>query len=273
MSEFTDLVNKYPNFAFNDDPSKRNKNHSLLMIEVYNIMPNNYQTHVMSQYKKCYTWNTKYYNAWKNSPFINIDMMNGFPLFDNYYEPNIKVKDKINGICLICRYRQGSNREGDIVNKRYEVFKSLSIEKKCFGKIPYLGEYYGGKIGNSEHETYPSSIAKLNLLSQWKYSLVFENCYHPIWSWDYVTEKIFDCFLSKCIPIYLGAYNIEQIIPKELFIDYRTFENDNLSLYLKSMSDNKYNKMIEDAQDWMKENRYKRGSIDELEKTVLRLDL
>lgn len=180
MSEFTNLVNKYPNFAFNDDPSKRNKNHSLLMIEAYNIMPNNYQAHVMSQYKKCYTWNTKVYEAWKNSSFINIDMMNGFPLFDNYYEPNIKVKDKINGVCLICRYRQGSNQEGDIVNKRYEVFKSLTIEKKCFGKIPYLGEYYGGKIGNSEHETYPSSIAKLNLLSQWKYSLVFENCYHPI---------------------------------------------------------------------------------------------
>ncbi|HON84209.1 MAG TPA: glycosyltransferase family 10, partial [Caldisericia bacterium] len=87
---------------------------------------------------------------------------------------------------------------------------------------------------------------------------------------DYVTEKIFDCFLSKCIPIYLGAYNIEQIIPKELFIDYRIFENDNLSLYLKSMDNNKYNKMIEDAQDWMKENRYKKGSIDELEKTILR---
>lgn len=36
------------------------------------------------------------------------------------------------------------------------------------------------------------------------------------------------------------------------------------------MDNNKYNKMIEDAQDWMKENRYKKGSIDELEKTILR---
>jgi len=41
----------------------------------------------------------------------------------------------------------------------------------------------------------------------------------------YVTEKIFDCFYAGTIPLYLGASDIPELIPKEAFIDCRQFSS------------------------------------------------
>jgi hypothetical protein len=39
----------------------------------------------------------------------------------------------------------------------------------------------------------------------------------------YITEKIFDCFFTGCVPVYLGANNIKEHIPFDCFIDFRNF--------------------------------------------------
>ena len=51
----------------------------------------------------------------------------------------------------------------------------------------------------------------------------------------YISEKIFDCFYSGAIPIYLGATDVKDYIQEDTFIDYRNFENssDLLSYYKK----------------------------------------
>lgn len=57
----------------------------------------------------------------------------------------------------------------------------------------------------------PNEIDSKHLtLSNYQFALCFENCVYP----GYITEKIFDCFLSKCIPIYYGAPDIDQYIPR-----------------------------------------------------------
>ena len=51
-----------------------------------------------------------------------------------------------------------------------------------------------------------------------------------------ISEKIFDCFYSGTIPIYLGDPNISDTIPSDTFIDYRDFSNINdLLKYLDDM--------------------------------------
>jgi hypothetical protein len=42
---------------------------------------------------------------------------------------------------------------------------------------------------------------------------------------NYITEKIFDCFLSGCVPIYWGADNVQDYIPVDCFIDRRDFKD------------------------------------------------
>ncbi len=39
---------------------------------------------------------------------------------------------------------------------------------------------------------------------------------------DYVTEKLYDAFVAGCVPLYLGAPNIADLLPDpESIIDYR----------------------------------------------------
>ena len=50
-------------------------------------------------------------------------------------------------------------------------------------------------------------------------ALVFENTRFP----GYVSEKLFDCFFARCIPIYSGAPDVAQYVPPAAFIDARQF--------------------------------------------------
>jgi hypothetical protein len=61
--------------------------------------------------------------------------------------------------------------------------------------------------------------SKYEVLSRYRYSLCFENMSMQ----GYVTEKLFDCFYAGTIPLYLGAKNIQKLIPPETYVDCRQF--------------------------------------------------
>ena len=58
-------------------------------------------------------------------------------------------------------------------------------------------------------------------MSNYTFALCFENMAMQ----GYVTEKIFDCFYAGTIPLYLGASDISELLPKEAFIDCRQFSS------------------------------------------------
>jgi hypothetical protein len=235
------------------------------MVEACNVVPQNYNHDIFSKYKKIYTWNSKVYNDLKTD--IDIVKVNGFPLFDNHYNLDsfIPIEEK-QGLCLICRHRE-TDIEWDISPTRLEMMMRINYPiKHCYGKVAYGGDMYKGLIGNDRTEQSPSSLEKLKLLNKYKFNLCFENCYHHCWSWDYITEKITDCFKAKTIPIYWGCYNIEDHIPKELFIDFREWINDisGLSNYLLKFDNKQYKNMIENAYDFV--NSWRWGNIEDLRK-------
>lgn len=100
-------------------------------------------------------------------------------------------------------------------------------------------------IGFKRYKTYKGEIPnnkKNDVLSGFKYAICFENTSVN----GYITEKIFDCFKARCVPVYWGASNIEKYIPKECFIDYRKFMNFDLLLScLRNISEKTYNRHIE----------------------------
>ncbi len=102
---------------------------------------------------------------------------------------------------------------------------------------------------------------KIETLSQYKFNLCFENMKNEPW---YITEKIWDSFKARSIPIYWGASNIEDYIPTNTFIDFRQFEWDyeKLVTYLSQITEIQYNEYIENietflwskkAQEWFDE--------------------
>lgn len=89
---------------------------------------------------------------------------------------------------------------------------------------------------------------KIKTLSQAYYALAFENTRHP----DYVSEKIYDVMKAGTVPIYLGAPNIEEFVPKDCFINYADFKNDEaLYEYLISVTPTEYQNYLSCIQNFM----------------------
>ncbi|BDA50568.1 probable alpha-(1,3)-fucosyltransferase 10 [Coccomyxa sp. Obi] len=61
---------------------------------------------------------------------------------------------------------------------------------------------------------------KIDIYRRHKICIVIENSLVT----DYVTEKLYDAFVAGCVPLYLGAPNIADVLPDpEAIIDYRKF--------------------------------------------------
>jgi len=83
---------------------------------------------------------------------------------------------------------------------------------------------------------------KLETLKNFRFYLCFENTKG---SKGYITEKIFHCFATGCIPIYFGANNVEEYIPKECFIDFLNFSSyEELCHYLEEFTEEDYKEKL-----------------------------
>jgi hypothetical protein len=73
----------------------------------------------------------------------------------------------------------------------------------------------------------------------------FAYCYENVSDLpDYVSEKIFDAFISGCIPIYWGTNTINTLIPSNCFIDRRKFKDTRqVHQYLLSITPDQYQTM------------------------------
>ena len=109
---------------------------------------------------------------------------------------------------------------------------------------------------------------KLQSMSFFKFALCFENCVFP----GYVTEKIFDCFFSGCIPVYLGAPDITDFIAPDTFIDYRKFSGfAELNDFLHAMSASKAQNYIEAARVFLASNTFEKFTEDYFANHILNI--
>ena len=122
---------------------------------------------------------------------------------------------------------------GKVLLNRFPFINTLFLTKnKC----------YRGKVNK-----------KIEVLSKYKFCICYENSYLIP---GYISEKIMDCFFSGCVPIYFGAPNITDYIPKNCFIDYRDFSNyDQIYNFITSMREEKYNEYITAISNFLKSEK------------------
>ena len=93
-----------------------------------------------------------------------------------------------------------------------------------------------------------SCASKYETLSNYQFSLCFENMAME----GYVTEKIFDCLYAGTIPLYLGAPNIDSLIPSDIYIDCRKYDTwDAMWREVNNMSDSEITKMRDAGLDYL----------------------
>jgi hypothetical protein len=125
---------------------------------------------------------------------------------------------------------------------RFELYgfdwnKSVTLSQRVFSFLKPFYKSYKGIVRD-----------KSKVFSEFRFALIYENSSVE----GYISEKIFDCLRSKCVPIYLGAPNILRYIPSNVFIDRNKFES-NLELFnfLESVDEKRYNKYLDDIDDYL----------------------
>lgn len=82
-----------------------------------------------------------------------------------------------------------------------------------------------------------------------KFNFCSENCSSP----GYVTEKIFDALLAGTVPVYFGAPDIGDFVPREAFIDGPSFSSLRaLRRYLKGMDPATYLQLLGAGRDFLR---------------------
>ncbi len=101
-----------------------------------------------------------------------------------------------------------------------------------------------------KYSSYRGTVAsKSATMKQYKFSICYENARDIP---GYITEKIFDCFFSGCVPVYWGAPNITEYIPEDSFIDRRKFSGyPDLFEYLETMSLQDYRHYLKSIQSFI----------------------
>jgi hypothetical protein len=94
---------------------------------------------------------------------------------------------------------------------------------------------------------------KPTLLAGYRFALVFENTRFP----GYISEKLFDCFFARCIPIYSGAPDVAQYVPPAAFIDARQFTTyADLERFLRATTEADARRYVDAAHAFLASSAY-----------------
>ena len=213
--------NNYPNLKFNKG--------KILNIGFPCIENNQTETHFKPLTKKEWDKKKLIVGIWANKHYSLHKEKILYHLKNKHYK--YLIYEMISKL-LSKTYRR--NLKNQLIDKRNETFINISKITKfdLFGKgwhsshevpkkIRLNMDRYKDNIFDGSSNKY-QKLTKNDIYRDYKFSLCFENTS----SRSYITEKIFDCFVNKIIPIYLGAPNIKNYVPENCFIDYRNFNND-----------------------------------------------
>ena len=169
--------------------------------------------------------------------------------------------DKLISVCTIEEFNKKkllvnisgnkfSSHKSELYSERLKVIRFY--EQGCGDTFELYGRGWSKGMRTFKGEC----LRKSDVYRNFKFALCLENMCNVN---GYITEKIFDCFISGVVPVYWGANNVLNYIPKECYIDYPKFNNIcELDNFLSSMTYQDYVKYIDNI------NRYLQSSKKDL---------
>jgi hypothetical protein len=223
----------------------------LFMMETPQILPVNGSVEKLAQYRKVFTWNDDLVGCgnYKKLNFpnpISIHPVDGFSSRD-----------------IFCSLIAGnktidSNDRRIIYTERVKAIRWFQMHASndfhLYGVGWDIPVTHGGFFGKIERRfwralghfvklrpfpSYRGKVAhKRDVLARSRFAVCYENVRDLP---GYITEKIFDCFFSGCVPVYWGASNIAEYIPEKCFIDRRRFKDtEDVYKFIKSITEDEF---------------------------------
>lgn len=251
----------------------------LLLFETELIRPDNWVMKNHERFDKIFTWRDELID---NKKYFKLN----FPNNIQSVKPGIEGRNKL--ACLI-----SGNKT---VKHPLELYSERLKAIKWFeANHPEDFEYFG--TGWNKYITGSGLVAKIlyktkldrliperktpcyrgmldnksSALERFRFAICYENAKQIP---GYITEKIFDCFFSACVPVYWGAPNIENWIPKECFVNREDFSsNEDLYNFLVKMKEEEYLEYQKNIETFLKGENVKLFSsqnyVEVLTKRVL----
>jgi hypothetical protein len=256
------------------------KKYLIMPLEIYITLPVFFDIGFIRQFKGFITFSTKIYEEYKKHG-INCYYLQ-YPHADkDYFQINnfVNYENKIKGICALYKIYK-TDQAGDILYLREPFMNKLNLQIKH----TYGPEKWGNINCNVQYQnikTNPNENKSLEIRNKYIFTLALEAVYHDFWNWDIITERLWNCFRSKTLAIYLGCKNVQDYVPKEFFVDLRKyitqetpfvdFDYRRLEDDLNELMSNKikYIKITENAYEWQQTNKF--GNMNDLEKELDRI--
>lgn len=138
----------------------------------------------------------------------------------------------------------------NLINQKFEYFKGAGILRKL--KLTPLVKLVAAQKAKYIKGAFKGSIPPLEKLD-YHHRYNFSICYDNSAIRGCISERIFDCFISKSVPVYCGAPDIGDYIPRECFIDRNSFSSyEDLYKFIRSMNYSAYLNYLEAIELFLK---------------------
>lgn len=266
---------------YNEMPKRLSKKEDisksyLLIFESELIRSDNWDLYNHSYFNKIFTWKDDIVD---NKKYFKFNFAQNIPKTIN---KDLSKKEKL---CTLIAGNKKKNHPLELYSKRVEAirwFEKNHLEDFDFygigwdkysssnkyvnfilNKLNLTGLFalsylsYKGKVDN-----------KKNTLEKYRFSICYENARDIP---GYITEKIFDCFFAGCIPVYWGANNIEEYIPRNCFIDKKKFKNyEELYEYINNIKDDIYLEYLQNIEEFLNSDQIKQFSSEYFANTIVK---
>ena len=195
----------------------------------------NCDTQYCTQFKKVFSWNPKIAHL-PNGVLVMVPNEIIIQSTPTFHERPLLVA------LINANKRFPKQLEGDLYEERIKLIRWYEVHQPnsfaLFGRgwdKPSPAFTFFEKLARRVHRlrtqiygyrpfpSYRGAIdSKFEAYGQAKFGICYENTKDLP---NYITEKIFDCMIEGCVPVYWGANNVLDFIPKACFIDRRDFAN------------------------------------------------
>jgi alpha(1,3/1,4) fucosyltransferase len=216
----------------------------LFLIEAPIVTPHSWNLEFHKYFVKIYTWNDDLID---NKKYFKI----------NYFQSLLNIQENISfnqrKLCTLISGNKMHYSPLELYSERIEAIRA-------FERLgPYEFDLYGtcwNQPRSQVQQLYPFLVPKfpsyrgpvekkLPVLSRYKFSICYENMIGLDGYRGYITEKIFNSLMARCVPVYLGAVNITDYVPDNVFIDRRKFNSyDELYTYLINISEKQFDEYL-----------------------------
>lgn len=214
------------------------------------VEPEGYTKEMLDHFDLVFTWNDDLVDNQKFFKFFWPDMRAPIKEIPSFEEKKF---------CTLIASRITSKRPNELYSERIQIarfFEDKDGEFDLYGRGWEKYKNQKGKIPD-----------KLAVLKNYKFNICYENTRNVK---GYITEKIFDSFAAGVVPIYWGATNISDFIPKQAYIDRTEFkDNEELYQFLKSITKEQYETYLQAADAFLQSEKAKIFTFDHLAETIV----